>query len=255
VPNKVVGLFRDIVDTPRISGTRRYLFADPNVVPTIEVVFLEGQSEPVLESQDGWRVDGVEWKVRYDYGIGAIDWRGAVNERGPVVTRRNSHIDSRRPRSPAHNDTRGHGEPLQHRRKWRAAMPSNFVSPGRNVTLTVPAAGVVNGSGYLVGAIFVIAQRTVAFTSGATFEGATTGVWDLAKVSAQAWIEGDKIFWDASASKATNVFGANARFIGIAVAAAANPSATGKVRLNGGYSPLFPEVAAAAASYTPTQAP
>jgi hypothetical protein len=82
VPNKVVGLFREIVDTPRISGTRRYLFADPNVAPTIEVVFLDGQSEPVLESQDGWRVDGVEWKVRYDYGIGAIDWRGAATNAG-----------------------------------------------------------------------------------------------------------------------------------------------------------------------------
>jgi predicted RecA/RadA family phage recombinase len=34
IPNKVGGLFRDIVDTARITGTRRYLFADPGVAPT-----------------------------------------------------------------------------------------------------------------------------------------------------------------------------------------------------------------------------
>jgi hypothetical protein len=81
-PNVVVGLFRDIVDTPRIAGTRRYLFADPSVAPVIEVAFLEGQSEPVLETRDGWNVDGTEMKVRLDYAVGAVDWRGAVTNAG-----------------------------------------------------------------------------------------------------------------------------------------------------------------------------
>jgi predicted RecA/RadA family phage recombinase len=126
-------------------------------------------------------------------------------------------------------------------------MSSNFVSPGDNVELTAPTGGVTNAIGYFVGSLFLVAQRTVA--AALAFVGLTRGVIALVKVSAQAWAEGDKIFWDVSQSKATNVFGANARFIGIAVAAAANPSATGKVRLNGGYSPLFPEVAAAAASH------
>jgi hypothetical protein len=43
-PNIVVGLFREIVDTPRLTGTRRYLFADPSIAPVLEVAFLEGQS-------------------------------------------------------------------------------------------------------------------------------------------------------------------------------------------------------------------
>lgn len=81
-PNKVRGLFRDIVDTPRMSGTRRYLFADPSVAPVLEVVFLDGQETPFLENKDGWKVDGVEWKVRLDYGVGAIDTRGAVTDAG-----------------------------------------------------------------------------------------------------------------------------------------------------------------------------
>ena len=82
VPNKVGGLFRDIVDTPRIAGTRRYLFADAGVAPTIEVAFLDGQQQPYLDIQQGWRIDGVEWKVRMDYGIGAIDFRGAITNAG-----------------------------------------------------------------------------------------------------------------------------------------------------------------------------
>lgn len=81
-PNAVVGLFRDVVDTPRITGTRRYLFADPSIAPVIEVAFLEGQQAPVLETRDGWNVDGTEMKVRFDYGVAAVDYRGAVTNAG-----------------------------------------------------------------------------------------------------------------------------------------------------------------------------
>lgn len=81
-PNVVAGLFRDVVDTPRITGTRRYLFADPSIAPVLEVAFLDGQQAPVLETQDGWRVDGAEMKVRLDYGVAAVDFRGAVSNAG-----------------------------------------------------------------------------------------------------------------------------------------------------------------------------
>lgn len=82
-PNPVVGLFRTVVDTPRLTGTRRYLFADPTDVPAIKVVFLEGGGEaPVLESQDGWRVDGTEWKVRLDMKAQMFDPKGAVTNAG-----------------------------------------------------------------------------------------------------------------------------------------------------------------------------
>lgn len=77
-PNVIRGLFRDVVDTPRITDTKWYLFADPNEAPVIEVAFLEGNDTPFLEQQDGFTVDGSRWKVRMDYGIAAIDYRGAV---------------------------------------------------------------------------------------------------------------------------------------------------------------------------------
>jgi len=81
-PNVVNGLFRDIVDTPRITGTRRYLFADAAEAPVIEVAFLDGQQEPYLERQEGFDVDGSRFKVRLDYGVGAVDFRGAVTNAG-----------------------------------------------------------------------------------------------------------------------------------------------------------------------------
>ena len=81
-PNMVVGLFDDIIDTGRLTGTRRYMFADPSIAPVIEVAFLEGEQQPFMEIQDGWRVDGVEWKVRHDFGVAAVDFRGAVTDAG-----------------------------------------------------------------------------------------------------------------------------------------------------------------------------
>jgi hypothetical protein len=82
-PNRVRGLFRQVVGTPRITGTRRYLFADPSVAPAVVVAFLGGQGQsPVLDSDEGWRVDGVEWKVRLDFGAQMFDPKGAVTNAG-----------------------------------------------------------------------------------------------------------------------------------------------------------------------------
>lgn len=81
-PNIVNGLFRDIVDTPRLSGNRRYLFADPSEAPVIEVAFLDGEQAPYIELQNGFDVDGARYKVRLDYGVAAVDYRGAVTNAG-----------------------------------------------------------------------------------------------------------------------------------------------------------------------------
>lgn len=81
-PNMVNGLFRDIVDTPRLSGTRRYVFADAMEAPVLEVAFLDGAQTPYLEMQNGFDVDGGRYKVRLDYGVAAVDYRGAVTNAG-----------------------------------------------------------------------------------------------------------------------------------------------------------------------------
>lgn len=81
-PNIVMGLYSDIVDTARLSGTRRYSFADPAIAPVLEVDFLDGAQEPVLETKDGWNVDGTEMKVRIDYGVCGVGYVGAVVNAG-----------------------------------------------------------------------------------------------------------------------------------------------------------------------------
>ncbi|HYE40088.1 MAG TPA: ClpP-like prohead protease/major capsid protein fusion protein [Ramlibacter sp.] len=76
------GMVRDIVGTPRLSGTPWYFFADPSEAPVLEVAFLDGISEPYLEMEMGFTVDGSRWKARMDYGVAGLDFRGAVRSTG-----------------------------------------------------------------------------------------------------------------------------------------------------------------------------
>jgi len=43
---------------------------------TVTVFFLNGVQAPYMEQQQGWDVDGTEFKVRIDAGAKAMDWRG-----------------------------------------------------------------------------------------------------------------------------------------------------------------------------------
>jgi hypothetical protein len=75
-PNIVQGNFRDIIDTPRLSGNVWYAFADPNEAAVMEVGFLNGQETPYTEMKEGFEQDGIVWKVRLDFEAGAVGWRG-----------------------------------------------------------------------------------------------------------------------------------------------------------------------------------
>lgn len=125
-------------------------------------------------------------------------------------------------------------------------MASNYINSGKNVDLTAPTGGVTSGVGALIGRLFSIAMQTVA--AAASFVGATAGSWTLAKTSAQAWVAGDPIYWDNTNKRADNVPTAGFRRIGVAVDAAANPSSTGKVRLDWSIGPIQGDSAPAAAS-------
>lgn len=126
-------------------------------------------------------------------------------------------------------------------------MAKNYVQPGKTLTLTAPTGGVTTGVGVLIGTTFGIALQTAA--AAASFDAAIEGVWDLAKTSAQAWAVGDKIYWDNTNKRADNVATAGFRFIGVAVAVAANPSSTGRVRLEGRAAIFEDDALAAAASH------
>lgn len=78
VPNSVRGIAQVISDG-RLSGHNGwYLQADPAMHDTIEVLYLDGQQAPVLEQQNGWNIDGVEFKVRMDAAAKAWDPKGMV---------------------------------------------------------------------------------------------------------------------------------------------------------------------------------
>ncbi len=104
-----------------------------------------------------------------------------------------------------------------------------FVQPGDTITVAAPY-DVASGGGCLVGVLFGVASFTAA--AGADVALVTTGVFDLPKVSAQAWTLGAAIYWDAAAKLTTTTEAGNTP-IGTAVAVAANPSAAGRVRLVG----------------------
>lgn len=82
-PNTSRGLFRDIVDTSKLTGTRRYLFAEPSIAPAVIVAFLEGSGQaPRLDTMEGWRVNGTEMRVRLDMHPQMGDFRGALTNAG-----------------------------------------------------------------------------------------------------------------------------------------------------------------------------
>ena len=105
-----------------------------------------------------------------------------------------------------------------------------YSQDGETLTFTAVSPGAVSGTGQKIGDILVIATMTAA--TGVLFTGQRTGVVTHAKVSAQAWTEGQQINWDNTARLMTTVTTGNFK-VGVAAAAAANPSATGVVVLSG----------------------
>lgn len=81
-PNMVNGLVKNIIDSARITGYEWYLFADPTVAPVIEVVFLNGQSEPVVAMEENFRSAGLSYRVELPFGVGAIGYEGAYKNDG-----------------------------------------------------------------------------------------------------------------------------------------------------------------------------
>lgn len=106
----------------------------------------------------------------------------------------------------------------------------NFIQPGDVITLTSPAvitAGTPINNGVLAG----VAIKDAA--ENALVECATTGVFQLAKTSAQAWTVGQAIYLIPTTRLVTTATTDGNLLIGTAMAIAANPTPTGLVRLNG----------------------
>jgi predicted RecA/RadA family phage recombinase len=113
-------------------------------------------------------------------------------------------------------------------------MSKNYVQKGDVITLVAPYAR-LSGEGALVGSIFGVSRSDVA--NGASGEFRVTGVFELAKTSAEAWATvGLKIYWDNATKLLTTAAAAGANvLVGVNLATAANPSPTGTVRLSGAF--------------------
>lgn len=83
-PNFVRGTFEVISDArlDAASATGWYGVANAGVTDTVEVSYLDGVETPTLEQQNGWNVDGVEFKVRMDAGVAPLDFRTMVSNPG-----------------------------------------------------------------------------------------------------------------------------------------------------------------------------
>lgn len=58
------------------SQTGWYMMAMKERIDMLEIARLTGQEGPSISSKVGFEVDGVKFKVVYDFGVKAIDWRG-----------------------------------------------------------------------------------------------------------------------------------------------------------------------------------
>jgi predicted RecA/RadA family phage recombinase len=109
-----------------------------------------------------------------------------------------------------------------------AAGITTYVQDGHCLDLD-PGASVASGTGHLFGAaLFGVAA--VDAVSGTESSFITGGVVEIAKTSALAISVGDRLFWDA-ANSVVNKTSAAQQQVGVAVEAAANPSATVKMKI------------------------
>ncbi len=67
----------ELVTNPFMTSDQAwYLAAAPELIAGLEFAYLEGAEGPQIDSRAGFDVDGVEIKIRLDFGAGWIDHRG-----------------------------------------------------------------------------------------------------------------------------------------------------------------------------------
>ena len=103
-----------------------------------------------------------------------------------------------------------------------------YIQPGHTLSVIAPAGGVLSGQGVLIGTLFGIAQYDAV--EGAELEILTEGVVEIPKTSALPIDVGDRLFWEG-ANKVVNKTATAQVCVGIAVSAAANPSASVRIKL------------------------
>lgn len=65
------------------NDTKWFVQANPQTpVPFIEVAFVRGQETPTIATREGWNVDGIEYKVRQEFGVAPLAYQPVVENAG-----------------------------------------------------------------------------------------------------------------------------------------------------------------------------
>jgi hypothetical protein len=72
----VFDVLRLVVEPRLVNALAWYVAAEPSTIDGVEYAYLSGFPGPQTESRAGFEADGIQIKVRLDYGCGAIDHRG-----------------------------------------------------------------------------------------------------------------------------------------------------------------------------------
>lgn len=72
--NPFAGALTALVE-PRLPSASRWYIVGDGTIDGLEYAYLAGQPGPQIESRAGWEVDGVEFKIRLDFGCGFLDYR------------------------------------------------------------------------------------------------------------------------------------------------------------------------------------
>lgn len=126
----------------------------------------------------------------------------------------------------------------------------NYRGPGDTVAVAAPEAA-DSGEFLVKGALAGVAAADAL--NGADVVLKRSGVFELPKATGTAWVQGDPLYWDASAKNFTKTASSNQR-IGVAFAAADSADTTGEVLLDpttGGFKMACGEAALDGSNPTP----
>lgn len=82
--NPYASMLKPVVE-PRLdssSAVRWYMSTPTSQADIVELAYLDGQRTPVIETQQGFDVDGIKIRCRYDFGAGIVDHRGIARSLG-----------------------------------------------------------------------------------------------------------------------------------------------------------------------------
>ncbi|WP_204377021.1 Mu-like prophage major head subunit gpT family protein [Methyloceanibacter methanicus] len=80
--NPFAGALQLVVEPRFTDALRWYVVADPAEIDGLEYAYLEGEEGPQIETKAGFEVDGVQIRVRLDFGAGLVDWRSWYSNPG-----------------------------------------------------------------------------------------------------------------------------------------------------------------------------